>query len=65
MVIGATALFKTAHWMESVNIDPHYVQQIHALASFELIVATVVVGYVALRYLMFYFPARSLAGQAG
>ncbi|WP_217540912.1 TDT family transporter [Vibrio metschnikovii] len=65
MVIGATALFKTAHWMESLNIDPHYVQQIHALASFELIVATVVVGYVALRYLMFYFPARSLAGQAG
>lgn len=50
MVIGATALFKTGHWMETLGLDPVYSGQIHALAGTELIVATVVVGFVALQY---------------
>jgi tellurite resistance protein TehA-like permease len=51
MVIGATALFKMANWMESQNIAVHYVQQVKGLAGLELIVATCVVVYVALQYI--------------
>ena len=51
MVIGATALFKTANWMELQGLAAHYVQQVRGLASLELIVATFVVSYVALQYI--------------
>lgn len=61
MVIGATALFKMSVWMESVGMAAEYVQQINALAEFELLVATVVVSYVCLRYLHFYQPSKVLA----
>ncbi|MGX9461194.1 TDT family transporter [Shewanella sp. A14] len=58
MVIGATALFKMSVWMESVGVAAEYVQQIHTLAEFELLVATGVVTYVCLRYLHFYQPNK-------
>ena len=58
MVIGATALFKMADWMESVGIATQYIQQINALAEFELLVATAVVAYVCLRYLHYYQPNK-------
>ncbi|NAW70539.1 C4-dicarboxylate ABC transporter [Vibrio sp. V27_P1S3P104] len=64
MVIGATALFKMTHWMEKVSVAPHYIEQVHLLAVGELMIATLVVGYVALRYLMFYLPARTVVSQA-
>lgn len=51
MVIGATALFKTANWMEANGLAAHYVQQVRGLAGIELIVATIVVTYVGLRYI--------------
>ncbi|MBO0216548.1 C4-dicarboxylate ABC transporter, partial [Vibrio sp. Vb2880] len=51
MVIGATALFKMANWMELQGLAAHYVQQVRGLASLELIVATFVVSYVALQYI--------------
>ena len=51
MVIGATALFKTANWMELQGLAAHYVQQVRGLAGLELIVATFVVSYVALQYI--------------
>lgn len=54
MVIGATALFKMTAWMSNVGVADVYVQQVRGLALFELIVATVVVGYVALRYVANY-----------
>ncbi|MEL7291302.1 MAG: TDT family transporter [Pseudomonadota bacterium] len=54
MVIGATAQFKLAAWMQQTGMEHQYVAQIRGLASFELIVATLVVGYVALRYATFY-----------
>ncbi|RJX74321.1 C4-dicarboxylate ABC transporter [Vibrio sinensis] len=60
MVIGSTALYKLAHWMDSIGVATHYVNQVHWLASFELLVATVVVSYVAIRYLAFYKPHRVL-----
>ena len=59
LVIGATALFKVAHLVEGFAQAAHYVEQIRLLAHFELGVATVIVGYVALRYLMFFLPQRN------
>ncbi|WP_367987131.1 TDT family transporter [Vibrio sp. NTOU-M3] len=58
MVIGATALFKLAAWMERIELQAHYVAQVRGLAYVELLVATLVVGYVALRYIAFYKPHR-------
>ena len=51
MVIGATALFKTADWMETHGLAAHYVQQVRGLAGIELVVATIVVFYVGLQYI--------------
>ncbi|MDD1783803.1 TDT family transporter [Enterovibrio sp. ZSDZ35] len=53
MVIGSTALYKTAVWMQSVGIAPEYVHQVSIMALIELVVATVVVGYVAMHYRRF------------
>lgn len=64
MVIGATALFKMVHWMETLAIAPHYIEQVYALATFELIIASLVVSYVALRYMLFYLPVRPVMSQA-
>ena len=50
MVIGATALFKMADWMQSINLAMPYVDTVDYLATFELIVATAVVCYVSSRY---------------
>lgn len=56
MVIGATALFKSAKWLHLYPQMAEFSEWIHKLAVVELVVATFVVGYVALRYLMHYFP---------
>lgn len=53
MVIGATALFKTADWMASIGIAASYVEQVTVLAWIELLVASVVVLYVAMHYRRF------------
>ncbi|NOH98031.1 TDT family transporter [Vibrio sp. 99-70-13A1] len=58
MVIGATALFKMAAWMQGVGIDAQFINQIYNLAYLELVVATSVVTYVAVRYYMNYQPHR-------
>lgn len=63
MVIGATALYKVAGWMEQVgmaNEYSEYIVYIHWLAHIELAVATLVVSYVAYRYLTFYQPIRRI-----
>ncbi|MEZ9870191.1 MULTISPECIES: TDT family transporter [unclassified Vibrio] len=60
IVIGATALFKLAAWMESVDIASQYITQVHALAVLELVVATLVVSYVVIRYLAFYRPVKTI-----
>ncbi|OLO09579.1 C4-dicarboxylate ABC transporter [Salinicola sp. MH3R3-1] len=57
MVIGATALSKTAGWMQAHGFDAHDIAIVHGLAILEVIVATAIVGYVALRYLGFYLHA--------
>ena len=58
MVIGSTALFKLSAWMVNMNIADHYVSQVHLLAVAELWIATLVVGYVAVRYFHFYQPHK-------
>ncbi|MEG0010113.1 MAG: TDT family transporter [Aeromonas sp.] len=61
LVIGSTALFKVSHLLSQWPEAAHYVAQINQLAYLELGVATLIVGYVALRYLMFFLPL----GQSG
>ncbi len=59
MVIGATALYKLVAWMGAHGAPESALHQVRMLANVELIVATVVVSYVALRYLMAYLPKPS------
>ena len=61
LVIGATALFKVGHLLSQWPEAAHYAAQINQLAYLELGAATLIVGYVALRYLMFFLPL----GQVG
>ncbi|EGR0391140.1 TDT family transporter [Vibrio vulnificus] len=65
MVIGATALFKMANWMQQAGLSDHYVKQVRMLAGVELLVATVVVGYVAVQYFynLVVLPKRSVLGK--
>ena len=51
-VIGATALFKLAGYIELHGYNPVWVDVLHHLAKVELVVATAVVAYVALHYLV-------------
>ncbi|WP_353980259.1 TDT family transporter [Salinicola endophyticus] len=64
MVIGATALVKTAAWMQHVGFHHHDIAIVHGLATLEIVVASVIVGYVALRYLSFYLVTWRLAAHA-
>lgn len=57
MVIGATALFKLADKLHQQGYQK-VCDVINNLAGFELLVATVMVLYVALRYLWYYFSPR-------
>ncbi|EHK9051847.1 TDT family transporter [Vibrio vulnificus] len=65
MVIGATALFKMANWMQQAGLSGHYVEQVRMLAGVELLVATIVVGYVAVQYFynLVVLPKRSVLGK--
>jgi tellurite resistance protein TehA-like permease len=64
MVIGATALFKTTVWLNQLDGQTELAMWIKYLANFELLIATLVVAYVALRYLMHYFPNQYKAKVA-
>ncbi len=65
MVIGATVLFKVAAWMQDVGVEGEYINQVFNLAYLELMVATLVVGYVAARYYMNYKPHRLMSVAKG
>jgi tellurite resistance protein TehA-like permease len=60
MVIGATALFKIADWMQYINMKSQYVNQIHNLACFELLIATGIVIYVASRYVYSFYEVKEV-----
>lgn len=59
MAIGATALFKVAHQFQVWGLKPKYVGQIQILANVELLLASIVIAYVALRYALYYLPTRA------
>ncbi|MGL4475105.1 MAG: TDT family transporter [Shewanella sp.] len=61
MVIGATALFKTSAWLAHFDAMLPLSHTVHLLAVIELVIATAVVSYVALRYVMHYFPKNDHA----
>lgn len=63
MVIGATALFKTANWMLSQGVAANYVYQVRMLAVVELVIATCVVSYVAIHYLAHYRPITRMTNR--
>ena len=58
MVIGATALFKLAQQLQVWGMGAEEIQWVQGLAQLELAVATLVVGYVSVRYLMHYAPKK-------
>ncbi|GHA16180.1 TDT family transporter [Oceanisphaera arctica] len=58
LVISATALFKVTALAEHWGLDGPTQEQLRMLAGGELIVATLVVAYVALRFAMFFGPQR-------
>ena len=64
LMIGATALVKTAEWMQQAGFHHHDIAIVHGLATLEIVVASVIVGYVALRYLGFYLGSWRLAAGA-
>ncbi|WP_216636431.1 TDT family transporter [Endozoicomonas ascidiicola] len=57
MVIGSTALYKSADLLGKQGYQK-LCDIINQLAGFELLIATVIVVYVAMRYLWFYFSPR-------
>ncbi|NRD74327.1 TDT family transporter [Shewanella sp. VB17] len=56
MVIGATALFKTAHWLSQSYGQSQFTDWVTYAAQGELLISTAVVVYVAYRYLSHYRP---------
>lgn len=58
MVIGATALFKTATLAQTLGLDAATINQLTWLAEGELMIATVIVTYVALRFALHFNPLR-------
>ncbi|MCL1090454.1 TDT family transporter [Shewanella profunda] len=64
MVIGATALFKTSTWLMQYRHFEKLAMWINYLADVELLVATVIVIYVVLRYLTHYCPNQYKAKTA-
>jgi exfoliative toxin A/B len=56
MAIGATALFKTTRQFANWGVSRQYVAQLQMLANIELLLASVIIAYVAIRYACNYFP---------
>lgn len=61
MVIGVTAQVKLAGWMSAHGMTAHDIAPVHLLSDIELAIATVVVGYVALRYAWHFLPRKRMA----
>ncbi|MBY0443894.1 MAG: TDT family transporter [Burkholderiales bacterium] len=59
LVIGSTALFKVSDLLGRWEFAASYVEQIKWLAFLELMIATVIVSYVALRYFIFYMIRKN------
>lgn len=58
LVIGATAMFKTSQYLLINGANLQFVELVERIAYVELIVATGMVGYVCLRYLLHFNPIK-------
>tara|TARA_R110001583_G_scaffold10698_9_gene49244 strand:+ start:36931 stop:37887 length:957 start_codon:yes stop_codon:yes gene_type:complete len=58
LVIGATAMFKTSQYLSVNGGSLQLVEFVERVAYVELIVATVMVGYVSLRYFLHFNPIK-------
>lgn len=63
LVIGATALFKVATLAEALGLDTATVNQLRWMAEGELVIATLVVSYVALRFAQYFNPLRKALAE--
>ena len=54
MAVGASALYRVALHLEAYPMAAQYVAQLRTLAVAETVVATLIVGYVCLRYALYY-----------
>lgn len=61
IVISPTALFKVAAWMGTFGFAPQYVAQVADLAHIELLVATIMVAYVAAHYSTYFIRLAKAA----
>lgn len=61
MAIGATALFKTATQLEVWGVAPEHIRDVLLLANIELVLATLVISYVTIRF-VHYFVKDSYSG---
>lgn len=59
LVIGATAMFKTSQYLQENGYTVWLVELIEQVAYVELMLATVMVGYVCARYLVHFNPFRN------
>lgn len=64
MAVGATALYKVSEWLSHYSVALEYSAQIRMMAVFEMIVATIVVGYVCFCYFVYYVRAWKAVMQA-
>lgn len=64
MVIGATAQYKLAQQLANWGFTEPYISQVQTLAWVELLIATLVVGYVAIRYLAHYGASSQVPQKA-
>jgi tellurite resistance protein TehA-like permease len=62
LVIGATAMFKTSQYLLINGSSLQLVELVERIAYVELIVATGMVGYVCLRYLLHFNPIKMVHG---
>lgn len=60
MAIGATALYKMANLVGQYPQAIEYAQQLHMIATLEAVVATLVISYVAVRFIHNYLIPRRL-----
>ncbi|ART80489.1 TDT family transporter [Oceanisphaera avium] len=63
LVIGAAALFKVARLARELGWDETSVSQLTWLAEGELIIATLIVSYVALRFALHFNPLRKALAE--
>ncbi|MEH6452392.1 MAG: TDT family transporter [Psychromonas sp.] len=59
MAIGATALFKTAEQLEIWGVAAKDVSEVILLANIELLLATVVISYVTIRFVLYFLKANA------